>query len=102
MEHTPNRHAADRLHDLIAEIRTLKAQADGLRVYRSMSEKISVVKAQDPKSSAIHKLPARFRPDCTNAACLALVSYRRQFKLENRASGCPGGYPNPTVMVFND
>ena len=40
--------------------------------------------------------------DYTNAACLALVSYRRQFKLENRASGCPGGYPNPTVMVFND
>ena len=38
----------------------------------------------------------------TNAARLALVSYRRQFKLENRASGCPGGYPNPTVMVFND
>ena len=64
--------------------------------------RISVVKAQHPKSSAIQKLPAQFRPDYTNAACLALVSYRRQFKLENRASGCPGGYPNPTVMVFND
>jgi hypothetical protein len=41
MEHTPNRHAADRLHDLRAEIRTLNAQADGLRVYRSMSENLS-------------------------------------------------------------
>ena len=43
-----------------------------------------------------------FRPDYTNAGRLPLVSYRRQFKLENRASGCPGRYPNPTVMVFND
>ena len=33
---------------------------------------------------------------------LDLASCRRQFELENRASVCPGGYPNPTGMVFDD
>ena len=37
-----------------------------------------------------------------NPACLILVSCRRQFELENRASVCPRGYPKPTVMGFDD
>ena len=41
-------------------------------------------------------------PDYARPACLILVSYRRQFKLENGASVCPGGYTNPTVMVFDN
>jgi hypothetical protein len=44
----------------------------------------------DPQSAGLHQF-----------TLLDFASYRRQFKLENRASICAGGHPNPTVMVFS-